>query len=108
MVVWHAFVNFFHCLPLWIVGSKILSYAVTLEESGFHQTKSEEESLGDIKALMIVSPIIVALVVPLIQFGTLYLYYNYGHPWCRLFVKFKKPGTKKSKSDTVQKLEIPA
>ena len=108
MVIWHAFVNFFHCIPLWIVGNKIVSYSVRLEENGFQQTKSEVESLVNVKTLMFVSPIIVGFVVPLMQFATLYLYYNYGHPWCGLFKKFKKTGLTKSKDSQNEVLDTTA
>ena len=95
VVTWHAFINFCHCLPLWIVGSKILSHSLTMEENEFLPTQSELDSLSNVKILMIISPIIVVFVVPLIQFGCLYLYYHYGHPWCRMFGDFKKPGATK-------------
>ena len=108
VIAWHAFVNFCHCLPLWVVGSEILSHSVRMEENGFPQTKSELDSLSTVKILMIISPIIVVFVVPLIQFGCLYLYYMYGHPWCRMFGHFKKPGATKSMVLPKQKLNVSA
>ena len=91
MIVLHAVINFLHCLPLWIEGSKIEAHSKRLEANGFPATKSEAEALANVFILMAISPIMVVVVVPLIQWGTLFLYYNYGHPWCRLFKHFKQP-----------------
>ena len=91
MISWHAIINLLHCLPVWIEGSKIISHSKRLEDKGFVPTKFEEESLNDVTTLMIVSPFVVVLFVPLIQWGTLYLYYNYGHPWSRIFTHLKPP-----------------
>ena len=99
MIIWHAIVNLFHCLPLWIEGAKIVAHSQRLHENEFKLTKSEEDSLTNVLTLMIVSPILVVLVVPLIQFGTLFLYYNYGHPWSRIFKDFKKPDQTKCESE---------
>ena len=96
MIIWHAIVNFIHCFPLLITGHKIVAHSTKLEENGFTLTKSEEDSLANVKTLMIMSPIIVALIVPSIQWATLILYYKYGHPWCRIFKHFKKPEERKS------------
>ena len=95
MIVLHAVINFLHCLPLWIVGSQIEAHSKNLQEKGFLPTKSEEEALVNVFILMAVSPIVVVVVVPLIQLGTLFLYYHYGHPWCRLFKHFKQSGEEK-------------
>ena len=97
MIVWHASINFFHCLPLWIEGNKISTYSSSLQENGFPLTKSETDALANVRLLMILSPFVVVLIVPLIQFGALVLYYKYGHPWCRLFKHFKQPDETKSK-----------
>ena len=93
MITWHAWINVFHCIPLIVSGSKIINHSTKLEENGFAQTQSELDAVNTIKILMVVAPIFVGVVVPLIQWGTLMLYYYYGHPWCRIFVKpdFKKP-----------------
>ena len=98
MTIWHAVINVFHCIPLIVSGCKIIKHSTRLEENGFAQTKSELNDLNTIKILMIVAPIFVGFVVPLIQWGTLMLYYHYGHPWCRIFIKadFKKPVTQTS------------
>ena len=106
MIIWHAIFNFFHCLPVWIAGSKILAHSTRLEENGFVQTRSEEEALKSVKTLMISSPIVVAVIVPLIQCGTLIIYYKYGHPWCRIFKHFKKPGTTRPKTVKNEKTDV--
>ena len=90
MIVWHAVINFFHCLPLWIEGNKISTYSSSLQENGFPLSISETDALANVRLLMILSPFVVVLIVPLIQFGALVLYYKYGHPWGRLFKYFKQ------------------
>ena len=104
MVIWHAVVNVLHCIPLAVSGSKIIKYSTKLEESGFSQTRSELDSLTTVKILMMVAPIFVGFLVPLTQWGTLMLYYYYGHPWCRIFNKFDftKPDKPKTKQNMIE------
>ena len=104
MIIWHAVVNVLHCIPLVLSGSKIINHATRMEENGFAQTKSELDSLATVKVLMTVAPIFVGFLVPLIQWGTLMLYYYYGHPWCRIFNKadFTKPDVPKSKPNMIE------
>ena len=106
MVIWHAVINVFHCIPLVISGKKIIDHSTRLEENGFAQTKSELDALSTVKILMMVAPIFVGFVVPMIQWGALMLYYYYGHPWCRIFnkpdfTKPEQPNTKQNKIDAI-------
>ena len=106
IVIWHAVINVFHCFPLVISGKKIIDHSTRLEENGFAQTKSELDALSTAKILMMVAPIFVGFVVPMIQWGTLMLYYYYGHPWCRIFnkqdfIKPEQPHTKQNKIDAI-------
>ena len=104
MIIWHAMINVVHCIPMIVSGCKIINHSTRLEENGFAQTKSELDALSTIKILIIIAPILVGFVVPLIQWGTLMLYYYYGHPWCRIFTKpdFKKPDAPTSKENQAE------
>ena len=106
MVIWHAVINVFHCIPLVISGKKIIDHSTRLEENGFAQTKSELDALSTVKILMMLAPILVGFLVPMIQWGSLMLYYYYGHPWCRIFNKLdftkpEQPNTKQNKIDAI-------
>ena len=106
MIVWHVVINFFHCLPLWIEGNKISTYSSSLQENGFPLSISETDALANVRLLMILSPFVVVLIVPLLQFGALVLYYKYGHPWCRLFKYFKQTEEATSKIENQKDSKI--
>ena len=102
MVVWNAIINLIYCVPMWIEGGNMITFTGKLVENGFPLNNFEEDSLAHVRSLMIVSPILVAIIVPGIQLGTLFLYYRYGHPWSRIFKEFKSSHNQ-SKSKDVHK-----
>ena len=100
MVMWNAIINLIYCVPIWIEGANMIALTSKLMENGFPLTNFEEASVANVRNLMIVSPILVAIIVPAIQLGTLFLYYRYGHPWSRIFKEFKS-SSKESNSKGV-------
>ena len=95
MLVWHAVINFLHCLPLLFgAGPLIIRLHREQLDKGQDLTQDEMDALASLTSLMVAAPLMLLVVIPLLQWGSLFLYYNYGHPWARLFRDFPKSAKK--------------
>ena len=88
MLIWHVVWNVLHIVPfLAFVGPTIIQY---------HQAQrnlvleNETYAYNVIIGLMIALPLGVVVLLPALQVLSLYLYYNFGHPWCRLFKEISR------------------
>ena len=82
MLVWHVVWNVLHLIPfLAFVGPAIIQY----HHSQLPEILSDETyAYNVIVGLMIALPLGIVVLLPALQILSLYLYYNFGHPWCRL------------------------
>ena len=88
MLIWHVVWNSLHLVAfVAFVGPTIIQY---------HQAQrnlvleDETYAYNVIIGLMIALPLGVVVLLPALQVLSLYLYYNFGHPWCRLFKEISR------------------
>ena len=101
--------NMFLCTPLLILLSKIRQRETYLEQY-FPPLVEESLAAERTRLLSIVAPVLLLIVSPCLQLLLARLYYQFGHPWSRIFreeMKSPKDAKKLPVKDGSEEAELP-
>jgi len=88
LLILSGLANILLCIPLWLLSVNIALRNNFLDDY-FHPLSEEAESTKMAIKLTWTS-VALCLLTPLAQTALLWLYYEYGHPWCLVWRNLKK------------------